>query len=311
MKSGPKPSEERTSRTGVGYALVSALCFSTLGIFAISLFDRGYSVAQTLAWRFITAAVFLWIAIGVRRLLGKTRGLGVRKSLPGLLILALIGFTPQSGLFFVTVKMLAPGITSLLLYLYPAFVLLLTALFWRKKPTKGQLAALGMSLLGCLLTFYKPGAYPVLGLALGVLVALAYGVYLVVGEKMLAGIDPLFSTAVIMTVAGTCYLGLLAATGKPWKMPSSAGDCLYIAGLALFATVLPITALFSAMSRIGAAHTSRISTIEPVSTVLLSVFFLGEKLTPNRIWGGVFIVGGVVALRLFSRPRSPGKSTGI
>ncbi|HWP68823.1 MAG TPA: DMT family transporter, partial [Rectinemataceae bacterium] len=270
---------------------------------------------------FTGASCFLWIVLGLRKLLRsgvnrKNEGAGGEgggksgkssgksgKSLTGLLVLALFGFTPQAGLYFVTVKMLAPGITSLLLYLYPAFVLLLSALFLGKKPSKGQLAALAMSLFGCLLTFFKPGKYPILGLLLGVLVAMAYGIYLVVGEKILAGFDPLFSTAVIMTVAGTVYWALLIAGGMPLKAPSSAKDWLFVAGIALVATVLPITTLFSAMSRVGAANTSLISTIEPVSTVLLSVLFLGEELTAGRIWGGAFIVGGVVALRVFSRSR--------
>jgi len=311
MSSGSGEAEEKVSRAGVGFALISALSFSTLGIFAISLYAKGFSVPQTLAWRFTCAALFLWSTIGIRKLLG-FRGNGgksevspaaiSRRSMVALLVLALVGFTPQAGLYFITVRMLAPGITSLLLYLYPGFVLILSAFFLGKKPTKGQLAALVMSLLGCLLTFYKPGAYPLLGLMLGVFVAAAYGIYLVVAENILACFDPLFSTAVIMTVAGTVYWALLIGSGMPLKAPSSAGDWLLVAGIAFLATVLPITMLFSAMNRIGAANTSLISTVEPVSTVLLSVLFLGEELTPGRVLGGFLIIGGVVVLRLFSRP---------
>ena len=64
MRSGPKLAEERISRTGVGYALISALSFSTLGIFAISLYDEGIFRTPD-AWRGDSYAVrhfFLWIA---------------------------------------------------------------------------------------------------------------------------------------------------------------------------------------------------------------------------------------------------------
>lgn len=292
---------------GVGLALLSALGFSTLGIFATTLYSAGFSVPQTLAWRFTIASAFLWAAIAARRALRRdaaAAGRGRRLAL--LLLLALFGFTPQAGLFFLTVKLLAPGITSLLLYLYPAFVLLLTAIFMRKRPTRGQLAALVLSFAGCLVTFIAPGAYPLGGLLLGVLVAVSYGAYLVAGEKILAGYDPIFATAVIMTVACAVYWGIVAVSGIPVRAPGTFAEWGGVAGIALMATVLPITTLFAAIKRLGAADVSLVSTIEPVCTVLLSAVLLGERLTVNRIAGGLLIVGGVVALQLMGRGRASG-----
>lgn len=306
------------SGAGMALALVSAIGFSTLGIFATQLYGYGFSVPQTLAWRFTVASAFLWCFLGIRKTMGSKKrtekafnegassGSMGRKSraFRNLLLLALFGFTPQAGLYFLTVKLLAPGITSLLLYLYPAFVLLLSAFFLRRKPTTGQLIALTISFLGCVVTFFEPGEYPMAGLLLGVLVAISYGVYLVSGEKILAGFDPFFSTAVIMTMAGIFYWILLFIAGLPVKVPGAAMEWVFIACIALVATVLPITSLFSSMKRIGATNASLISTVEPVMTVLLSALILGEKLTANRIWGGLFIIGGVVTLRLFSLRRA-------
>ncbi len=223
------------------------------------------------------------------------------KAFRNLLLLALFGFSPQAGLYFLTVKLLAPGITSLLLYLYPAFVLLLSAIFLRKKASVGQVLALSMSVIGCMITFFTPGNYPLIGLLLAVLVAVAYGGYLVVGEKVFAGYDSLFSTAVIMTVAGLVYWAWLLAARLPIKTPDGGREWLLVAGIALIATALPITTLFAAMKRAGAANTSLISTIEPVATVILSGVFLGERLTGNRVVGGLFIIAGVITLRIFSR----------
>lgn len=312
---------ERSSRGGgVSLALLSALGFSTLGIFAASLYGAGFSVPQTLAWRFTIASAFLWSAIAGRRVLGRgsTRArmaVGAsgtaagaatwtadrRRRLINLLLLALFGFTPQAGLFFLTVKLLAPGITSMLLYLYPAFVLLLAAIFMRKRPTRGQLIALILSFLGCIVTFFAPGDYPLGGLLLGVFVAVSYSAYLVAGEKILAGYDPIFSTAVIMTVACAVYWAIVAVSGIPVRAPETFIEWGGVVCIALVATVLPITTLFSAIKRLGAADVSLVSTIEPVCTVLLSAALLGERLTPNRIAGGLLIVGGVVALQRLGR----------
>jgi len=303
---------------GVGLALLSALGFSTLGVFAATLYAAGFSVPQTLAWRFTVASAFLWAAIAGRgalrrndssaraRATSEARPADHRRRFAHLLLLALFGFTPQAGLFFLTVKLLAPGITSLLLYLYPAFVLLFAAIFMRKAPSRGQLAALVLSFLGCLVTFFAPGAYPLGGLLLGVLVAVSYGAYLVAGERILAGYDPIFATAVIMTVACVVYWGIVAISGIPVRAPGNLAEWAGVACIALIATVLPITTLFEAIKRLGAADVSLVSTIEPVCTVLLSAALLGERLTANRIAGGLLIVGGVVALQRLGRGKQRG-----
>lgn len=291
---------------GIAFALISALGFSTLGIFAASLYAVGFSVPQTLAWRFTIASAFLWVVLGFRKALRPEIQVGGKgkNAFRNLMLLAFFGFTPQAGLFFLAVKMLAPGISSLLLYLYPAFVLLLSAIFFRRQPTKGQLIALTMSFLGCIVTFFSPGDYPLAGLLLGVFVAITYSGYLVFGEKVLAGFDSIFSTAVIMSVAAIFYWTLILVAGLPTRLPAGFSEWLPIVGIALVATVWPITTLFVAMKKAGAANVSLLSTIEPVSTVFLSALLLGETLTMNRLWGGLFIIGGVVALRLFSAKKS-------
>ena len=287
---------------GIAYALISALGFSTLGIFAASLYGSGFSVPQTLAWRFTIASAFLWLLLGIRKVLRPGLKVGGRgkNAFRNLFLLAIFGFTPQAGLYFLVVKMLAPGITSLLLYLYPAFVLLLSAVFFNRHPTKGQLVALTMSFLGCIVTFFSPGEYPLAGLLLGVFVAFSYAGYLVFGERIFASFDPIFLTAVIMAVAAIFYWFLVLVSGLSPRMPAGLSEWLPILGIGLIATVWPITTLFLAMKKAGAANVSLLSTIEPVSTVLLSALLLGERLTMNSLWGGFFIIGGVVALRLFS-----------
>lgn len=125
---------------GIALALISALGFSTLGIFAASLYAEGFSIPQTLAWRFTISSVFLWIVLGARKVLGpgiRTGRMG-KNAFRNLMLLAVFGFTPQAGLYFLVVKMLAPGIASLLLYLYPVFVLLLSAIFFKRQPTRGS-----------------------------------------------------------------------------------------------------------------------------------------------------------------------------
>ena len=290
---------EHSRGLGIAFALASAAGFSTLGLFAKLIYSEGFSVAQALAWRFTAAAALLWIVVfATRRRLPKP--------LLPVLLLGLFGFAPQAGLYFLTVSILDPGIASLLLYLYPSFVVLFGFLVFKKKPSRVQLFALGLALAGSVVTFWKRGEYPIVGIALGALVGVAYGAYLVAGERVLAKVDSISATAVIMLVAAAVYW-TFAMAGAPFKAPSSIPAILGVLGVSVLATVLPITTLFASMRRIGAADASLVSTLEPVLTVALSAIVIGEKLGPARVAGGLLILSAVLVLDLAPRISRFGK----
>jgi len=281
---------------GILLALVSSAGFSTLGLFAKFVYGQGFSVAGTLAWRFTLAAVFLWVVV-----------LAARRPLPKkvwpVLLLGLAGFSPQAGLYFLTLSFLDPGITSVLLYTYPSFVVLFGFVLWKKKPTRIQLAALALSLAGCVVAFWKSGSYPAAGVALGIAVGVSYAAYLVAGEKVLAGVDSISGTALVMTVAACVYWVAAIASGGV-KLPDTGAAIGGLACIALLATVIPIVTLFASMGLIGAADTSLVSTLEPVLTITLSAIFLGERLGTAQLAGAVLVLSAVLILALSERKKA-------
>jgi drug/metabolite transporter (DMT)-like permease len=274
-------------------ALASAAGFSTLGLFAKLVYAQGMGVAGTLAWRFTFAAALLWTMV-------LATGRKLPKPAWPVLVLGLAGFAPQAGLYFVTLRFLDPGITSLLLYTYPSFVLLFGFILFRKRPSAVQLLALALSLSGCAVAFWKRGSYPVIGLVLGLCVGLSYAAYLVAGEKALKGVDSITATAMIMLVAAAVYWAVALASGSAC-LPPNAAALGGLAGLAVIATVIPITTLFASMGMIGAADASLVSTLEPVLTIALSTLILGERLGPAQLAGGGLILAGVLVLGFLGR----------
>ncbi len=283
---------------GIALALVSASAFATLGLFARYIYAGGLSVQQALAWRFTVAAFLLWAW-----LLSTGRWRRPAAEYRRAVLLGVLGFSPQAGLYFLTVRYLNPGLAGLLLYLYPAFVVLLSLLFLKKKIRVPQAIALVLSLAGCALTLWTRGDYPAVGYALGVAVAVSYAAYLVAGERVLASLDPVFATTVVMSSAALVYWTVSALTGAV-MVPQSASAVLAILGVAVVGTVIPIVTLFASMRRIGAADASLVSTVEPLVTIALSALLLGERLSPLQLAGGSLILAAVLALNL--KPRAPG-----
>ena len=291
-----KPDHDARSlrAAGFAFALASALGFSALGILARIVYAEGLAPFQALAWRFLVAGSLLWTWVLAT---GRARGLGMRR-LAKLAALGL-GFSLQAGLFFFAVAAVGPAVASMLLYLYPGFVLLFSALAFRRKPSAVQLSSFALAIAGCALAFLRPGPWTAGGVTLGLVVAATYGAYLVAGERALEGEDPILATAVLMAVAAAVFSTLAGLTdGIP--LPSGKA-ALGLAGIALVSTLLPITTLFASIRRIGASDASLVSTAELPSTLALAALALGERLDARSLAGAGLVTLGVVLIHLAER----------
>lgn len=286
---------------GVGLAVVSATTFSTLGLFAKLAYSQGMVPAQALAWRFSLAAIILWALV-----LGRSGQHRPIREYRNALLLGVLGFSPQAGLYFLAVRFLDPGIASLLLYLYPAFVVGMSLVFLKRRPRLAQLAALLASGLGCVLTLWTRGDYPVIGYVFGLAVAISYAGYLVAGERVLATLDPVFATTNVMTAAAVVYWIITLASGA-FFLPTTPMAIAGVVGIATIGSVIPIITLFAAIRLIGSADASLVSTIEPLFTVLLSALLLGERFTTLQLAGGGLILAGVLILNVRPGRSRPGQ----
>ena len=71
--------------------------------------------------------------------------------------------------------------------------------------------------------------------------------------------------------------------------------------MALIATVLPSFLVAEGIRRLGAGPASIISSIAPISTIVMASFFLGEAFGPWQWVGAVLVMAGVALLSWWKR----------
>jgi drug/metabolite transporter (DMT)-like permease len=284
-----------TSRlAGIAYVAASAAAFGAMAILARFATRDGVDTVGLLAIRFGLAAAFL-VALCALRRVRWPHG----RDLATLVTLGAVGYAAQAASFFTALTLAPAGLVALLLYLNPGIVALLAAWRGHDRLTPRTIVALVVALAGTALTVGpslaagQAGVHP-LGIALGVLSALIYAVYIVASAGVASRVDPLAMSTIVIASAGVTFAGLALARGA--SLPASAAGWLAAVAIALVSTVAAITWFFAGLRRIGPTRASTLSTIEPVVTVALAAAVLGERIAPVQLAGGALILASVVLL---------------
>jgi drug/metabolite transporter (DMT)-like permease len=284
---------------GLILVAISAVGFGTLGIFGKLAQRAAISLPTLLGLRFMLAAVVLWLLAALRR----DRLWPGRRRAVGLAIMGLL-YVGQASAFFGSLRTVPAAITSILLYVYPAIVVVLARIVFGEKLRRLRLLALFVATVGVVLVVDpRPAGHLDLGgVLLGLTSALVYSIYIIAGGSLLRGAAPLVATAYIATVAGAVFLVAGALTGQLHGFQPI--GWAVIAGIAVIPTVIAATAFVAGLGAVGPTRAAIVSTLEPVTTVALAAVVLDEALTPARIAGGVLVL---VAALLVARTGAAGE----
>lgn len=284
---------------------VSAACFGAMAIFARLAYAEGVDAYGILLPRFVIAGVLLWTLVAWLRV-----PLPARRQLPGLALMG-AGYVAQSFCFFAALTYIPAGMVALLLYLYPLFVVLLSRVLGHEQLDGRKLFALVVCSAGTALTLGGTGdaagaGLDMRGVALALAAACIYAVYIVGGSRATRGVDPLASTAVILTSAASVLAGVVAVRGGlglPVQFAQTGPGWAAVAAIALVSTAVAVGCFVVGLRHLGASRTALISTLEPVVTVVLATAFLGEHLAPAQWVGGALVLSGALLLAMQPPPR--------
>lgn len=286
------------SLAGTLAVILAGACYGAIPVFARLARDAGVDSAGMVFLRFALAALMLVLWMRTTRL-AWPRG----RTLVALAAMGAVGYTGMSLCFFGALRTVPAGTVSLLLYLYPALVLAISALLFGEALTRRRIVALILSLAGLAVTVGAGYGGDAAGLALGVGSALFYSVYVVVGGRYAWRVHPLAATTVVMCAGAVSNGALLMASGS-LTLPQGAAGWAGVLLLALVSTVVATALFLAGMARVGASRASLLSTSEPLFTLLFAAALLGEPMGASQLVGGALIIAGVLCAAGDARARA-------
>ncbi|MFV0278442.1 MAG: EamA family transporter [Parahaliea sp.] len=288
-----------------GLALVAAATvgMALKGIFARIVYQHGVSVDALLIWRFLLAVPLFWIgAVLINRGRSQTP---LSRQQWGLCFLTGFLLFLSTWSDFNAIHLLGASISRVLLYLFPALILLFQSIEQRQLPARRQLAVVTIAWCGIALLLapsLQAGTINTPGVLFGLGAATAYALFLWRSQGVMKQMGSVRFTQVSNSI--TLFFMLL------FLLPTTAIDDLtlsppafgWMLTLVIISTVIPYFLMLEGIVRASAAEAGIMAMFGPALTVVIAVMlFPDEHLLPLQWLGFALVLLGIGALSM-ARP---------
>ncbi len=282
--------------------LLLACMFGANHVAARVAFNHGLDVATAVTVRSLgTAAIVALLVV----LQGVPRRLNPRQWRVLLGIGVVLG---GQGLSLYSAVARLPVVLALLAFnTFPLWAALWARLIYRQRPARAVLVAMPVILLGLTLALDVFGATSGLGAAgqwgrigagvgFALTAAALFGLALVITQHEVADVDGRVRTALTMAVVGGVALLAVLAQGGTHFPTAPAGWWGLLLLTLLYGTAF--TVMFTLLPKLGVVGNSPILNIEPVASLVMAWWVLGQTVAPVQVVGSLVVVAAVMALGL-------------
>ncbi len=284
----------RHERQGVLLLMLASAGFAWMVIGAKLAYGDGANVVTLLGVRFTIGASVLWL-LAVRK--GVAR---VPSRRDALLALGLGAFyCVETSFVFTALQRMDASLVELLIFTYPALVVLASIVLRRESPSRRRFAALTIASLGVALVLAgsATGGLDPLGAAFALTGSVLYAIYVLGAASVGGRLHPLTLSACVCTGAAVCF-GVYGAVAGSLTLGMSLAGWGWAASIAFTSTVVALTAYLAGIERLGASRASILATLEPAFACLLAFLVFGDRLTPLQLLGGLLVVSAGLVLQL-------------
>lgn len=273
-------------KSGAALVALSAFGFGLMPIFAKVCYGAGSSTYTLLFLRFTSAAIFMMAMMKARRLPRLSK-----KEAWTFFLLGAIGDSTQAFCYFMALQYASAGAVSLLLYTYPAMVMVGSALIFKEKITADKVLSLVLATGGAFIIMGGNLNGEPLGLFLALLSALVYTTYILYSAKYLRPGVGAQSSAYMMVGNAVTYGIISLFVG--FEPPQTRVGLFALVLITLLSTIVAFWSYMEGLGRLGPIKTSLVALLEPLLTVIFSVIILGEALTRDIVLGGCLVMASL------------------
>jgi drug/metabolite transporter (DMT)-like permease len=285
----------------------AAMLFASKGIFGKLLYQRGVGFEVLVTVRALLAMpLFGWMALRAGTQPTDARPPLRARAVLAAVIAGIVCYYVGALVDFWALMLIDASIERVLLFSYPAMVVLIGAVMDRRAPEARVVWAMLLTYVGI---FFAMGGIDVaelranlFGAALVLIAALTTAVYFLIGARYTRELGSTRFAAIAMISAALLLAVHFAVFRSFDEVRALQGyDWLLLAVLGIACMFLPGLLQAEGMRRVGASRAAIGSTVGPPTTILLAAIFFSERLNAWQILGSAMIVGSVLVLSVAKR----------
>ncbi len=218
-------------------------------------------------------------------------------------VFGISGFYVASLADFIGLQFITASLERVILFSYPTIVVLIAALFLNRKIKKSEIFALVLTYAGTGIALFENFKLPnednvLIGSTLIFIAAIGYAIYVIGSGQMLKKMGTLQYNSLAMTAACMAIIlhHLIVYDLALFHFQKEIYLLTFIMGV--FSTVIASFLITGGIRIIGASHAAIISSVGPISTIILAYIFLGERLSGLQWMGTLIVIFGVLVIAL-------------
>ncbi len=288
----------------LGYFIgaLGASFFSTKGIVIKLALLENVDAVTTLTWRMIIAVPFFAVIgyFGYRKQKAANGGKSVLnwRTTAKICAVGLIGYYVASYLDFAGLNYISAQFDRLILLTYPIFVVVIGALWQRRKISAAAMIALGVSYGGLAIIFAHDiqleGQNTVIGALLVLGAALAFAIYQLLAKPLIDQVGARLFTSIAMSAAGGMVIIHFLATHEFADLILSQKAMWLMLAIGTISTVAPAYLIAISIGMVGPEPTAVLGNVSTIVTIVLAITILGEPFSLYHGFGAALVLCGVL-----------------
>lgn len=272
------------------YLIVSAVLYGIIPFLTTVAYRGGANGITLTFFRSVISLPLLFVVI----LTDKRNFAITRKQFEKIVVLSVFGGVMPLLTLYLSYNYISTGLASTLHFIYPLIIILATSVIYRHKPTKNILSSVVFVTVGIFMFADIDTASSKVGIILALLSGIFYSFYVIYIDK--SGLDRMDFFVLTFYVSAIMSASLLVFALFTDSLTLDISPVAWS-----FSVLISLAGTFGAMPLFqlgvryeGAEAAGILSTLEPITSIVLGALLLGEKVDTSQMFGAALILFGVI-----------------
>ncbi|WP_164669203.1 DMT family transporter [Virgibacillus doumboii] len=285
------------------YIIIGAGLWGTIGWYVKNLYTYGFTPMEVVTLRAWSAAIILviYLLITAPKKLKLTSASDIKYFI-GTGVFSIIFF---NYCMFTAIELATIPVATALLYTAPAFVTVLSFLFFKEPLTKSKIVALFITLAGTALVVglipLNLETFKLAAILFGLGSGIGYALYSIFSKFALKKYTSLSITTYTFIVAAVSLLPFFPYKEK-FTLLLDPAVLFYAFGLGFLPTAFAYIIYTYGLNKTEASTASILTTIEPVVATLIGIYIFHEAFSITQMLGMACIIGAVILIQVYAKP---------